>query len=112
MRRFYLLLQLDGKIDPRQYSRKGHSTTDSLLYMLQAIYEEVDSGEGCTWIFFADFTKGFDLIDQSILMQELASLEGHSAFLTWIAVFLTNRKLAIRIGGTLSDWLSLNGGKP
>ena len=31
-----LLSQLDGKIDVRQYARKGHSTTDALLYMLQA----------------------------------------------------------------------------
>ena len=28
------LSQLDGKIDVRQYVRKGHSTTDVLLYML------------------------------------------------------------------------------
>ena len=40
-----LLPQLDDKIDPRQYARKEHSTTDALLYMLQAIYEAVDSGE-------------------------------------------------------------------
>ena len=33
-----LLPQLDGKIDPRQYSRKGHSTTDALLYMLRTSY--------------------------------------------------------------------------
>ena len=34
-----LLSQLNGKMDPRQYARRGHSTTDALLYMLQAIYE-------------------------------------------------------------------------
>ena len=60
------LLRLDGKIDPRQYSRKGHSTTDALLYMFQAINEAVDSGEASARILFADFTKGFDLIDHSI----------------------------------------------
>ncbi|KXJ26068.1 hypothetical protein AC249_AIPGENE6464 [Exaiptasia diaphana] len=55
-----LMPQLHNKIDSRQYSRKGHSTTDALLYMLQAIYEAVDSGEACARIFFADFSKGFD----------------------------------------------------
>ena len=28
---------LDNKIDVRQYAGKGHSTTDALLYLLQAI---------------------------------------------------------------------------
>lgn len=95
------LPQVDGKIDPRQYSRKGHSTTDAPLYMLQATYEAVDSGEASARIFFADLTKGFDLIDHSILKQELANLENHPALLAWIAVFLTNRMQAVRIGGTL-----------
>ena len=56
-----LLPQLEGKIDPCQFSCKGHSTTDALIYMLQVIYEAVDSGEASARIFFADFTKGFDL---------------------------------------------------
>ena len=107
-----LLPQLDSKIDPSQFCSKGHSTTDALLYMLQAIYEAVDSGEASARIFFADFSKGFDLIDHSILMQELANLEVHPALLAWIAAFLTNRKQAVRIGGTLSDWLTLKGGVP
>ena len=54
---------LDDKIDHRQYARKRHSTTDALLYRLQAVYEAVDSGEAFARLFFTDFTKGFDLID-------------------------------------------------
>ena len=107
-----LLPQLDGKIDPHQYSRKGHCATHALLYMLQLIYEAVDSSEASAEIFFANFTKGFDLIDHLILMQELANLEVHPALLAWIAAFLTNRKQAVRIGGTLSCWLTLKGGVP
>ncbi|CAB4023586.1 Hypothetical predicted protein, partial [Paramuricea clavata] len=38
-----LLPQLEDKLDPRQYARKNHSTTDALLYTLQAIYEAVDT---------------------------------------------------------------------
>ena len=29
-----LLPQLEDKIDPRQYARKGHSTLDALLYKI------------------------------------------------------------------------------
>ena len=63
-----LLPQLEDKIDPRQYAYKGHSTSDALLYMLQAVYEAVDSGEASARIFFADFAKGFDLIDRTFLI--------------------------------------------
>ena len=77
-----LVSYLDGKIDPRQYARKGHSTTDALLYMLQAIYEAVDSGDAVVRIFFADFAKGFDLIDHVILMEELRKLDVHPTVLT------------------------------
>ena len=49
----------------RQYARKGHSATDPLWYMLQAVYEAVDSGEASARLFFADFTKGFHFIDHT-----------------------------------------------
>ena len=84
-------------------SRKGHSTTDSLLYMLQEIYEAVDGGQASARIFFVEFL----LIDHSILMQELADLEVHPILLSWITAFLTYREQAVRIGRTLSDWLTL-----
>ena len=35
------------------------------FYMLQAVYEAVDSGEASARLFFTDFTKGFDLIDHT-----------------------------------------------
>ena len=72
--------------------------------MLQVIYEAVDSSEASARIFFADFSKGFDLIDHSILLQELADLEVHPVILSSIAASLTSRKQAFRIGKTLSDW--------
>ena len=80
---------------------KGHSTTDALLYMLQAVYEAVDCGKASARLFFADFTKGFDLIDHAILMRQLAKLEVHPVLLKWIATFLTNRRQVVRNGRTL-----------
>ena len=80
--------------------------------MLQAIHEAVDSVEAVARIVFADFSKGFDLIDHTILMHELSKLEVHPALLSWIAAFLTNRQQAVRTGGTLSDWQTLKGGIP
>ena len=107
-----LLSQLTPKIDPHQFARKGHSTTDALLFLLQPVYEALDSGNACARFFFADFSKGFDRIDHHILMQELMELDIHPVLYNWINAFLSNRKQAVRIGGTLSDWKSPNGGIP
>ena len=94
-----LLSQLTRKIDPRQFARKGHSTTDALLFLLQPVYEALDSGNACARFFFADFSKGFDRIDHHILMQELMELDIHPVLYNWINAFLCNRKQAVRIGG-------------
>ena len=80
--------------------------------MLQAICEAVDRGGASAWIFFADFAKGFDLIDHTVLIQELDKLEVHPVLLSCIAAFLTSHQQAVRIGGTLSDWKTLKGGIP
>ena len=43
-----------------------------MIYILQAIHEATDNGNCGARMFFADYSKGFDLIDHSILLRELA----------------------------------------
>ena len=107
-----LLLQLHGKIDLRQFARRGHSTTDALLFMLRAIYEAVDYADLGARVFFTDLSKSFDLIDQYILITELRKLEVDPALISRIAAFLIDRQQAVRIGAILSDWKFLEGGVP
>ena len=107
-----LLPELDNKIDVRQYARKGHSTTDALLYLLQAIFEAMDRGNTAARIFFADFSKGFDLIDHNILLRELEKLSVSPVLIRWITAFLTNRQQAVKIGDTTSEWRTVKGGIP
>ena len=64
--------QISEKLDPRQYAREGHPTTDALIYILRVIHEATDRGKCGARMFFADYSKGFDLIDNSILLRELA----------------------------------------
>ena len=107
-----LLSYLVGKIDDRQYARRGHSTTDALIYLLQAVHEALDAGDSGARIFFADFSKGFDLIDHNILISELEKLDIPFTLLSWISAFLTDRTQAVRIDGVLSEWKHLRGGIP
>ena len=67
-----LVAQISEKLDPRQYARQWHSTTDALIDILQAIHAATDGGNCGARIFFADYSKGFDLIDHSVLLRELA----------------------------------------
>ena len=107
-----LLPALDNKIDVRQYARKGHSTIDALLYLLQAIFEAMDRGNTAARIFFADFSKGFDLIDHNILLRELEKLSVSPVLIRCIAAFLSNRQQAVKIGDTTSEWRTVKGGIP
>ncbi|CAB4018851.1 Hypothetical predicted protein, partial [Paramuricea clavata] len=95
-RRF--LSQLTRKIDPRQFARKGHSTTDALLFLLQPVYEALDSGNACARFFFANISKGFDRIDHHIQMQELMELDIHPGTKLGVILFsvMTNK--------LISDW--------
>ena len=107
-----LVVQISEKLDPHQSAREGHSTTDALIYILQAIHGATDSGNFGARMFFADYSKGFDLIDHSILLRELAFFDIDTVLINWIRAFLTERSRAVRIGNSLSDWKSPRGGIP
>ena len=51
------------KIDSRQFARTGHSITHALPFVLEAIYEAVACADLGARVFFADLSKGFDLVD-------------------------------------------------
>ena len=80
--------------------------------MLQAAYEGVDSGDSAARIFFADFSKGFDLTDHNILITEFRNLEVSEIILGWISAFLVDRRQAAWVGGTLSKLNIFRGGIP
>ena len=79
-----LISQVTDKIDPRQYACAGRSTTDALVYLLQAVYEAVDTGNNGARLFMADFSKGFDMIDHEVLIKELEKLDVHPVLVNWI----------------------------
>ena len=83
-----------------------------IVLMLQEIYEAVDSGDSAAGIFFADFSKGFDLIDRNILITELRNLEVSEIIIGWISAFLVDRRQAVMVGGTLSKWNTSRVGIP
>ena len=86
-----LFKQVCNKFDSHQFALAGKSTTHALVFFLQVILEALDQGDAYACIFFTDFSKGFDLVDHNILIQEMELLGVHEATIRWIGSFLTDR---------------------
>ena len=107
-----LITQVSHLIDPCQFAQAGHSTTNVLVYLLQAVYEAVDTGNCGARLFFADYSKGFDMIYHSVVIEELRKMHVHPVLVNWITAFLCNRTQAVRIENVISEWKTPKGGIP
>ena len=98
--------------DPKQYALPNKSTTHALVYLLHHIFAALDSGHNSVRSFFADFRKGFDLVDHNVILNELANLNVHPVLTRWIKAFLTKPStmfistllFAILVNPLLKDW--------
>ena len=59
-----------------------------------------------------DISKAFDRVWQKGLLAKLPMFGLHHTLITWVASFLSDRSLAIRVDGFLSKHRSINGGVP
>ena len=59
-----------------------------------------------------DFTKVFDLVDHTILIEKMICMGIRRSIVPWICDFLHNRQQCVRFNGVLSDYVSLHGGVP
>ena len=101
-----------NNLDPKQFAVPGKSTSHTLAYILHIILESLDK-DGClARLFFADFRKGFDLIDHQILLRKLAQFDLHNCLLPRVACFLQGRSQFVTISPATSSPMVLNGGIP
>ena len=61
------------QLDKKQFAVTGKSTEQAIVYILHLALEALDKGNCSLRLFFADFSKGFDLIDHRILMEKLSN---------------------------------------
>ena len=99
-------------LDCKQFAAVGMSIQHAIAYVIHLVLEALDSGSCSARLFFADFRKGFDLIDHTILLSKLHSFNLHPCLVRWIAAFLEGRSQSVRIGSDFSNIRSLNGGIP
>ena len=72
-----LAAEVLDKLDIKQFSVSGKSTTHALVYMLHIILAALDKDNNLIRIFFADFSKRFDLVDHPSFLAELRALDIH-----------------------------------
>ena len=101
-----------NKLDTKQFALPKKSTTHALVYLLHSILVALERGSCTARLFFADFKKGFDLVDQNVIIKELTLLGTHPSIIRWIKAFLYDRKQCVRVGTSMSSWKKTNGGLP
>ena len=97
-----------NKLDLKQFTLSGRSTSQALVYLLHRALEALDRGSCALCFFFAHFKKGFDLIDHRILFCKLSGFGLHPSLVRWIAAFLQGRSQRVQLWNASS----LNGGIP
>ena len=104
--------QMVDQLNKKQFAVRGKSTTHALVYLVHCIQEYLDKGACYVRLFLADFSKGVDLVDHTVLMLELRSLGVHDAIIGWITDFLSYRSQRVKIGDAISPCVFSNGGIP
>jgi hypothetical protein len=101
-------------IDNSQYAYvPTGSATCALLNIQHHIVDILDDKKykGCIILSF-DFSKAFDCVDHTTLVNKLLSCNLPTQFVSWIKSYLTNRTQRVRIGNTVSSYLPCTSGVP
>ena len=104
--------QIVDKLDDKQSALPGKSCSHALVYLLHHIFASLDRGNCFARILFTDFSKGFDLVDHNVLIEELRSLGVHEVLVRWVGPFLSDRSQRVSLCNTLSPAVIPRGGIP
>ena len=99
-------------VDSKEFAAAGRSTDQALVFLLHLALQALDRGNCTIRFFFADFRKGFDLIDHKILLSKLPRFDLHPSLVRWVAAFLLDRSQFVQISSFASPPKTLNGGIP
>lgn len=91
---------------------KGTSTIYCLLDMMHNWLSSIDKPGMFLRACFLDFSKAFDHIDHTILVNKLIHLGVRGFIIRWICSFLYGRRQAVKIKNIVSPWLPVHAGVP
>ena len=91
---------------------RGCGTAHMLINIYQSICENLEDYRACTVLTAIDYAKAFNRMSYQFCLSSLAKMGLSSPLLSLIASFLTNRRMAVRVGSTWSTERPVNGGCP
>ena len=89
----------------------GKSCLTNLLEYLNVLTRLVDEGHSVD-VLYLDFSKAFDKVPHSRLLDKLAAVGIGGAVLQWIQAWLTDRKQRVVLNGHASEWRPVLSGVP
>ena len=91
--------------------REGHSTEHASLELTDRIFLDLDRGDMPITIYL-DFSKAFDMIDHSILIEKLYKYGFSGNCLQWFKSYLSNRTQCVQYLDCVSSPLPISKGVP
>jgi len=82
----------------------GRSCATNLLSAFEHWTNWLDQGYGVD-IIYLDFKKAFDSVDHVKLIEKLQNCNVDSKLIKWIAAFLQDRKMKVKVKLQFSDWV-------
>ncbi|CAH2097405.1 unnamed protein product [Euphydryas editha] len=98
-------------IDEQHGFQKHRSTASNLLTFVDYASEGMDSG-GQVDAIFTDYSKAFDRIDHSLLLEKLYLAGIHGSLFRWFSSYIENRSQAVVLNGFSSAWCQVPSGVP
>ena len=103
---------LQDKLHPDQFgAMKDSSTALALIKIIDFIAACADKKSSVRML-LCDFSKAFDLVDHTIVIDKLASLGVHQSLVKWCANFLSQRTQRVKLGTHVSDLMEISAGCP
>jgi hypothetical protein len=91
--------------------RRGRSVEDQLLLTYDSVTDWLDSGMLVDVVLF-DFSKAFDVVCHSVLLDKLRGIGVSGSVLEWISGFLSGRDMYVSVDGVHSQPRSVVSGVP